>query len=803
MNCDVELLSPAGDMNCIKAAVQNGADCIYFGANLFSARASAKNFDMEELEEAIKYCKIRGVKTNLTLNILLKDDEIHEAFSIAKRAYECGIDAIIVQDLGLARLLIKNFPDLDIHASTQMSVHNLEGVLELQKLGFKRVVLSRELSIEEIEYIAQKSDIEIEVFVHGALCISYSGQCLLSSIIGGRSGNRGKCAQGCRLPYELVENYNKVLDSGYLLSPRDLCGLDYIPRLINAGVKSFKIEGRLKSPEYVASVTRIYRKYIDKVINDEKYVVEEADKKELTQVFNRGGFSSGHFETHANQDLIFKEKPNNIGIFLGYVSKFNSSKGLITLTLAEPIGIGDTIALENETGTYTISELMLGKQNCKEADEEDTVTIGRMKGKIKVGDKVYKMSSKALTTELLRPINEKEQLKKIPLNCEVKIIKGSPISIHVSSASDLEIYRKLDVYCEVDSIPEEAKKHPLEKEKVEAQISKTTDTPYSFKNIKIKLDDNCFLPNIKHLNELRRIALSLVQNYAETNIKRKSKAEFKDINLRKSKMEKKIALLLNDIKKNENYRTIEGVDRIYIPLKFFTKKEYEEIIEDLSRKFDVFVYLPTIIKNNYKNLLATYVESTIEKYNIQGFVLSNVSNFEFLGKYNSDKYELISNYTFNCFNKFTMKELENLGINTITISPELDRETINTMGSKARCELIVYGRAPLMNMNYCPLGSANHCYPSCEMRCKTENKYYLRDRMNFKFPIVPDNIQTVSTLYNSKITSIDIDDFEGFSYRIDTLEESPEEIQEIINIVKDGRRFEGENYTNGNLNRIV
>ena len=201
MESQIELLSPAGDFECLKAAVQNGANCIYFGANLFSARAYANNFDDDELAKAIEYCKIRGVKTNLTLNILIKDNELESAFNVAKKAYESGIDAIIVQDLGLAKMLIKNFPDLPIHASTQMSVHNLQGVLELQELGFSRVVLSRELSIEEIEYICENSNIEIECFIHGALCISYSGQCLFSSMIGGRSGNRGKCAQSCRLPY--------------------------------------------------------------------------------------------------------------------------------------------------------------------------------------------------------------------------------------------------------------------------------------------------------------------------------------------------------------------------------------------------------------------------------------------------------------------------------------------------------------------------------------------------------------------------------------------------------------------------
>jgi len=201
---NVELLSPAGDFECLKAAVQNGADSVYFGANLFSARAFAHNFDLEELEKAILYAKLRGVKTNLTLNTLIKDSEFDDAINLASKAYEFGIDAIIVQDLGLAKKLIKMFPDLPIHGSTQMTVHNLNGALELQELGFKRVVLSRELSANEIEYITKNSDIEIECFAHGALCISYSGQCLFSSMLGGRSGNRGKCAGPCRLPYELL-----------------------------------------------------------------------------------------------------------------------------------------------------------------------------------------------------------------------------------------------------------------------------------------------------------------------------------------------------------------------------------------------------------------------------------------------------------------------------------------------------------------------------------------------------------------------------------------------------------------------
>ena len=731
MESQIELLSPAGDFECLKAAVQNGANCIYFGANLFSARAYANNFDDDELAKAIEYCKIRGVKTNLTLNILIKDNELESAFNVAKKAYESGIDAIIVQDLGLAKMLIKNFPDLPIHASTQMSVHNLQGVLELQELGFSRVVLSRELSIEEIEYICENSNIEIECFIHGALCISYSGQCLFSSMIGGRSGNRGKCAQSCRLPYELIENEKTTLDKGYLLSPRDLCSLDYLPRLINCGVKSLKVEGRMKSPEYVATVTRIYRKYINLAKSNKPYKINEQDRKDLMQVFNRGNFSSGHLNPHANKNLIFSEKPNNMGLFLGHVAKYNPSKGLITLNLNEPIEIGDTIALEKETGTYTISELMTKNTNIKTANPNDFVTIGRMKGNIKVGD--------------------------------------------------------------------------LEKEKVISQITKTNNTPYHFKNIKIKLDENTFLPNIKALNELRRTALTLVEDFAKSKIQRATNKEFENMNYyNKTNQEKSISLLLNKINLNEDYTSLQGINNIYIPLKFFTQKKYEQIINDLSNKFNLYIYLPTIIKSNYRNLLAANIEKTINTYNIKGFILSNISNFKFLKDFNTENFEFIANYTFNIFNQRTLAELDKLGINKFTISPELDKSTIDKFLEISNQELICYGRTPLMNMNYCPLGKSNRCYPECTMKCNKNNNYYLKDRLNLKFPIEPDNIQTVSTLYNSKITSIAPNDFENItSLRIDILEENISEIQQIIDTVNKGEKLKGTQYTNANLNREI
>ena len=425
----IDLLSPVGNFDCLKSAVQNGANSVYFGADLFSARAYASNFNLEELEEAIIYAKTRGVKTNLTLNTLVTDNEFDDAFELAKKAYEFGIDAIIVQDLGLAKQLIKHFPDLDIHASTQMTVHNLQGVLKLQELGFKRVVLSRELSLQEIEYICENSDVEIECFIHGALCISYSGQCLFSSMVGGRSGNRGKCAQPCRLPYRLLENDTEI-DKGHILSTRDLCGLDFIPDLIKAGVTCLKIEGRMKSPEYVATVTRIYRKYIDlaeSLINPSDYNVDENDRKILLQAFNRGMSSNGHLSNEPNKNLIFKDKPNNMGLFLGKVQKYNKNKGYITVKLQEPIEIGDTVSLEKESGSYNVSELMDKNKNIKETYIGQTVTIGRMKGNINLGDKIYKLSSKKLNLIAQDSINGEH--RKIPLNCKVIIKHNQPLKL--------------------------------------------------------------------------------------------------------------------------------------------------------------------------------------------------------------------------------------------------------------------------------------------------------------------------------------------------------------------------------------
>ncbi len=818
----IELLSPVGDFDCLKAAVQNGADSVYFGADLFSARAFAHNFNDSELKKAIEYAKLRGVKTNLTLNTLIKDNEFDDAIKLASKAYEYGIDAIIIQDLGLAKKLMELFPDLPLHASTQMTIHNLEGALKLQELGFKRIVLSRELSITEIEYICKNTSVEIECFVHGALCISYSGQCLFSSLLGGRSGNRGKCAGPCRLPYKLVEN-DKIIDSGYLLSTKDLCGVDFLPSLINAGVDCLKIEGRMKSPEYVATVTNIYRKYIDLAYSEDDFSVTDEDRKTLLQVFNRGNFSSGHLENSANTNLVYKEKPNNMGLLIGNIQKYNANKGHITLKIREPLNIGDTISIENETGSYTISELMDKKQNIRETSVGQMVTIGRMKGNIKVGDKVYRLSSKKLTTNAKESFRKEN--RKIYLNATVSIKKDKPISILVTSCdTSPELYKDLKINCILDCVPEIAKNRPLDTETVLKQISKTASTPYVFKNIKMDLDDNLFLPKLSVLNELRRTALDNVENTILSKIHRSLPKAFLEYNNKESNTTltnmrnlknkhhnistPKISLLLNVLHSDWNYNKLENIDSIYIPLKYFTSKKYSPVLKIISKKFDTYIYMPTIIKSNYKNLFLANAESAVQKYNIQGFVISNIGNLNLLNNlFNNvnEYYKIIANYTFNVYNSQTVLELKKLGISSFTLSPELDQSTIENLCNYnyLQKELIVYGKVPLLNINYCLLGNANKCYPACLAKCQTSNSYFLRDRLNMNFEILPDNIQTVTTIYNSKITSIPSRFFNTDSVRVDILNESIPKINAITSVVKDGKRIEGKDYTSGNLNKEI
>lgn len=624
------------------------------------------------------------------------------------------------------------------------------------------------------------------MFIHGALCISYSGQCLMSSIIGQRSGNRGKCAGTCRLPYELInKEENKTVDKGYLLSSKDVCTLDIIPELIQSGAMSFKIEGRMKTPEYVGVVTSIYRKYIDLALSKSEYKVDKEDRKKLMQVFNRGGFSTGYIKGKLGKDMMYTKRPNHMGVFIGKVMSYNQNRGYIKIKLEEEIDLGDSIRI-NENSCKT-SELMKNNNNIKTAKPNEIVTIGRIKGKINVGDLVYKTVSLNLENQI-KQINSKENIKrKVFVKVDIEI--GKPIKFGIL---DMKTRKTFHV---TGNIVEVAQKLGTDAERIKEQIRKTGGTIFEIDNMLINLEQNAYVP-IKEINELRRKAIEGLEEKLRGLIGR----EPKEINIEELEVEEKhektkVALLLNLIKDEYNYKNLTNVDRIYLPISEIILTRNEERVKEITNMADTYLYMPNIIRDEHKNIIYKKIENLVKSYNIKGFVVSNLSQIEELKKYNL---EMIGNYTLNVFNNRTANELENLNFSTITISPELNEEEIKNIKTNLYKELIVYGRIPLMTSEYCTIGTFKNCNGMC-----TKGKYVLKDRMNFEFPIYTNRINCNTSIYNSKITSIMWENLKANCIRIDILEESIEEINIIIETHKQNKRLEGQNYTNGNLKKEV
>lgn len=804
----VELLSPVGDFDCLKAAVQNGANAVYFGGQLFNARYSARNFDKDGIREAVNYAKSRNVKINFTLNILLKNNEFDDAIDVVKYIYELGVDAVIVDDLGFAKYIIDNFPGMEVHGSTQMTIHNLEGAIALKNLGYSRVVLARESTLSDIDYICRNANIDIEAFVHGALCISYSGQCLFSSAIGGRSGNRGRCAQPCRMYYNMLETSDNVsyknIGKGFLISPRDLCGLDFIPDLIKAGVKSFKLEGRMKTPEYVATVTRIYRKYIDLALSDNDYIVDKNDLHDLMLAFNRGGFSKGCLGGDDNHDYVFEEKPSNQGLYIGNISKIDKKNGLISLKTNEPLDIGDTFLVQQEDHKYTISEILKNGSHVKSAAIGDLVTIGRVKGKLELGDKVFKINSSIISKEI-KEFNSHEHVK-IPLVANFKALIGKPLELEVVSLDEPgNTYFGLSTTISNEIQPIEAISNPISKERLIEQLNKTTDTNFEFKQINIEMDDNIYIPKISSINALRRDALNTLYQKGINNFTRILPSKLPSTELVHQHVFPSIrtySILLNSISNSMDYSSLKNVDRVYIPLKFFIKKEFESKLLEISQFTDCYIDIPTIVRDNFRNVFYNNFDEKVNKFNIKGLVISNLSGIEFMMKY-VGKLDIVSKYTLNIYNNHTIDELKKVGVNRVTVSPELDTDNLIDLcnNSSLPTEFLVYGKLPVMHIQYCPLGNSNKCYPTCSMKCKTSNRFYLEDKLGYKFEFVPDNMQTITKIYNSKINSIDYAKFPFDSCLISITDE--DNLDEIIYNVKNNIKFEGKNYTNGNLNKFV
>ena len=551
---DVELLAPVGSFEALKAAVQNGANAVYLGGKDFGARASANNFDRDELKEAVKYAHIRGVQVFVTTNTLRKENEIEDFLEYAKFLYDIDVDAIILQDIGMARLIKRELPDFELHASTQMVAHSLEDVKYLESVGFDRVVLAREVTVEEIKYICDNCKADIEVFVHGALCVCYSGQCLMSSMIGNRSGNRGRCAQPCRQRYELIDVYTgEVVNSNgdYLLSPRDLNAIEEIDKVIDAGVHSLKIEGRMKRPEYVATVIDGYRKTIDEYLATNKLNVSDETINDLYTIFNRK-FTKGLLLGDVGKDMMNSQLPNNQGLYVGTVVDYNKKAKRLKIKLANTLKKGDGINL----GGGTIGRIIKNGNIETIGYKGETIELDFV-GEARKGQIVFKTSDSELMDRVQATFTQDKEFVKNIIDAKITIKLGqNPILTLKDRHSN-------EATIEGDKIVEEAMKVALSKEKVETQLRKLGNTPYELDLLEIELDDNVSLP-ISLLNQMRRDCIELLdkERVSIKNRKYKNKiVKYKPVQYNRNKQQE-ISVKVKNLEQLESALEC-GLDRIY------------------------------------------------------------------------------------------------------------------------------------------------------------------------------------------------------------------------------------------------
>ena len=707
-----ELLAPAGDMAALKAAVSAGANAVYLGYDEFSARAKAKNFNKEELREAINYSHLRNVKIYVTFNILIADFEIKRAMESVKMLYDIGVDALILQDLGIAREIRKNFPDFEVHASTQMAVNNFYGAKFLKEMGFSRVVLARETPLFELEKI-KELDIDVETFIHGALCVSYSGECLMSSMIGGKSGNRGECAQACRKSYEILDfDKNKIGKRLYYISPKDLNTLDDVAKIINSGGYSLKIEGRMKNPEYVYTVVSSYKKSLENKLSQE-------DKDDTEQVFNRG-FTKGLFNGDFGNDFISSDRPDNRGIEIGKV--IDARKNSAKVIFYEDVFEGDGLEFISSSGRFGMRSNSFYEANIPHE-------INLFKAPI-LNSKVNRTYSKKLYEKVDEKLENYDYKRELDIDLRIKI--GERPLIKVKSGD-------LSANFELDRVVEVAKKSGLDRDRVIENISKTGDSIFRVKNIDLDLDDNAFLP-ISAINELRREAIKIL----EAKILNGSIDRFEiENNLENKKFEKqnkdkksKIKVFFNKFKDLEN-SSLNDIDEIIIRAKD---------LEKFNKKFksrEVSIYLDKFY--SYKELenLREYI---LKNQNVRGIWINNLSEYYI---FKDDGLEINGDIGLNVFNRLTSNFFRDLGLNSITLSPELNSSQIQKIVNKNDTEfnLISYGRLPVMTMKHCPFSIIKNCKD--EKNCPTcrYKNYLLRDEKNVDFEVLRQN--TFTEIFNS------------------------------------------------------
>ena len=723
----VELLSPVGNKKTLYQAIHNGADAVYLAGKDYGARKYADNFTKEELKEVVRYAHLFNVKVYITVNTIIYENEINDFLEYVFYLYKINVDALIMQDVGMIKAVKDKFPNMDVHASTQCHNHNDEGLNFLKSLGVSRVVLDREMSLNEINNL--KSDIEKEVFVHGALCYSYSGCCLFSSLNGGRSGNRGECTQCCRLPYELYQEDKKIdTDGNYLLSTKDLNTTGRLKDILDSNIVSLKIEGRMKSPEYVGYVTRIYRKLIDNYYNNKEMTITKEEEDNLKLLFNRD-FTNGYlFE----DNIMNITSPNHIGLEIGKVIKITNDK--IYIKLDKDLNQEDGIRFKNSNLGMIVNRLYNEDKLLVNSIKKGNIAILDNKLNIKKDDIVLKTIDKKLT-DSINQINE----RKIDISYLVEV-DNNKLTITITDSDNIQVKSVTEV--------ESAKNMPTSSDNIKTSLSKVGDSIYNIVSFNIKYNQDIFIP-ISNLNDIRR---NIIDELNEKRINRYNKSivlkpTSNKVKLKKKDNKNRISILV----RNEEQLNIcidNNIDMIYTDSKKLYNK-YKEIA-------NVYYKTPRVINKFY----------SIKNGNILCSELGSINKYYKDNKINID-------YTLNTVNSKTLELFNNYNVDTICLSVEIDYNRIkDIMNNAYNVELLVYGKVELMITK--------------DKLIKDNNKYYLVNK-NKRYRILNNNNIT-SIMDYKNIDLIDkIDEYLKLNihtYRIDLLDEEKEEIERIIDRVK-------------------
>lgn len=803
---DVELLAPAGDWDCMRAAVANGADAIFFGVEKFNARARANNFRMDELSEIMAFLHSYGVKGFLTFNILVFENELDDAQELIEACITAGVDAVIVQDLGLVKLIRELSPDFPIHGSTQMTITSPEAVEFTKPWGMERVVLGRENNLKQIKTIGEQARLPMEVFVHGALCVSYSGQCLTSEMWGGRSANRGECAQACRLPYDLiVDGVQKPMgDVAYLLSPKDLAAIDIMPELIEAGVTSFKIEGRMKTPEYVANVVSKYRQAIDRYFDRDSTPPSKEEIRELQQSFSRG-FTHGFLDGTNNKQLLDGTFPKSRGVYLGRVQQV--LRDGVVCKLEAPVKRGDGIVFDagdptkKEEGGRVYDLRRKGVKLEGEAGETWIVDIvpGRNDidlRRVHVGDRIWKTNDPALDKRLRQSYETDKPYRVFPVHVQVSGQVGEPLATFWT-----DIQKGTTVRVDSELLLETAQKRPMDDALLEEQLGRLGGTVFQLEQLDTELHGDVILP-MRELNALRRRAVELLADERPKPpvYTRAARAAAPAAAVQRAPLvrgEAKLTALCRSLPQVQAALDA-GVEFIYADFEFI--KQFPAAVEAVRAAGKrIALATPRIHmpgENGYHNNILRLAPDAVLVRNTGALYYYLRHRQENPGAVHP---QLIGDFSLNIANHKAVELFLEAGCDTITPSYDLNiQQMVDLLGKSqtSEMEIVLHQHLPMFHTEhcvYCTFLSEGTNYTNCGRPCE-EQRASLQDRIGMSHPVRVDE-GCRNTVYNA-IEQSGAEYLSHFlelgvpSYRVEFLEETPEQVQQVISLYNQALRGE-------------